>query len=233
MPLSYSSRNTITASLSKAEMLSIAYDISQKYTPTAPLKKVSNVSKKSLTSRELLEVSQNISQYYSPKTISNIKNLRLLAINPRQLYIYWNLGANNSHSLLPSIFNNDLVLRVYSRPEKGDIQENVKLIFEKHINDFQHQQKITVPVAKNNWVYTAYIGNSSAEKDFAPIIQSNQLHVSNGNKAGCCFTDEPPYISDSDTPALPIKTSLSSNDTPSHYASSNHSGQGKKSLNNE
>ncbi len=231
MPFSYSSDNTIPPLISIKEMLSISLNISQSFAPTAPIK--TNTSKENLSSSELLKVSQNISQYYSSNILSNIKNLTILAINPHQLYIYWNLGINNSPSLLPSIFNNELMLRIYSQPEKDSIHTDSKLVFEEVIHDFQHQKKTSVPIAKSSLIYSAYIGNPISDKGFTPIMKSNELHLLKGNESPSFFPDEPIHLTNINF-INPMKTSSSTpTNTPSSYASSNRSGRGKKSLNNE
>lgn len=229
MPFSYSSGNTIVLNIPTKEMLRISLDISRAFAPTAPIK-ATNTSNQSITSSELLKVSQNISQYYSPKTISNTKKLTMLAVNPQQLYIYWNLGINNSPSLLPSISNNELMLRIYSQSEKDNRYMDSELIFEKVIHTFQHQQKISIPVAKGPLVYSAYIGNSIADKDFTSVIKSNELHILKGDEPFLHPLNESSPITNN---SHLISSSPASTNTLSSYANSNRSGQGKKSLNHE
>lgn len=232
IPFSYSIGKLLPANISAKEMLRISHDISRDFTPSKPIKKPNDNSNKGLTSRELLKISQNISQYYSPKTSSNIKNLKLLSISPRQLYVYWNLGINNSPSLLPSIFNDELLLQIYSYPIENKTQKPPELIYEKPIHDFQHQKKITIPVTKNHLVYSAYISNQTAKQKSSPILKSNRLHILNGNETPSSFSDE--YIHTSDNNFIESMENLTSpNYIQPNYASSQRSGQGKKSLNNE
>jgi len=232
MPFSYSLGKPLPTNISAKEMLVISHKISRDFTPSKPIKKPTDNSNEGLTGSELLKISQNISQYYSPKTRSNIKNLKLLSISPRQLYIYWNLGINNSPSLLPVIFNDELLLQIYSHPIENKTQKHPELIYEKPIHDFQHQQKITIPVTKKNLVYSAYISNQSANQKSSAILKSNRLHILNGNETPSAFPDE--YIHTPENSFIkPIENLTCPNYIQPNYASSQRSGQGKKSLNNE
>jgi len=225
----YYSDNNIHPYISKQEMFAISIIISRGFSPVAPIKVAEPAFEPSLSTRNLLAVSQNISLYYAPKPDPSLTDITILSISPRQLYIYWNLGEKNSHFLLPSIHSDQLHLRVYAQDTS---QGNSTTIFESPIYDIQHKKKITIPVANNNVVYSAYIGNCAIKNKFNSLAKSNELYILKNNSMPGFSSDE--YNkSNVDEFIEPIKTTSTSISSQSHYASSNHSGQGIKSLPDE
>jgi len=222
----YYSDNNIHPYISTQEMFAISHIISRDFSPVAPIKVPEPVLEKTLSTKKLLEISQNISLYYAPKPDPAITDITLLSINPQQLYIYWNLGEKNSHFLLPSIHSNKLFLKVYAQDAS---QGNSTEIFESPIYDIQHKKKISISATNNNVVYSAYIGNCTINNKFNSLAKSNELAVLKNNRTPS-FDSNEYNASNVNNFIEPIKTTSTAIASQTHYASSNHSGQGIKSL---
>jgi len=225
----YSSDNNIYPYISTQEMFEISHIISRDFAPVAPIKASEPILETTLSTQKLLEVSQNISLYYSPKPDPAITDITLLSISPQQLYIYWNLGEKNSNFILPSIHSDKLLLRIYAQDAS---QGSSTAVFESPIYDIQHKQKIFIPVANNNVVYSVYIGICTIKNKFNSLAKSNELPVLKNNRTSD-FNSDKYNISDIDEFIEPISKSSTSISSQTHYASSNHSGQGIKSLPDE
>jgi len=236
MSLRYSSGGSFQTSISSQEMFNISDEINRNYAPIAPIKQKTSPAKVNSPCTNLLEVSQNISLYYAPKLSSSTKELTLLSINPLQFYTYWNLNENHSHLLSTTMYNDELRLRVYAQPEQGKTPVNSKSIFESPIHSIQGQKKISIPNASENMSYSATIGKCTLDDNFISLITSNELHTLLGNAPTCSIKEDKEksinYCS-KDKLIDFIGSTYLSNTTQSHYASSNHSGRGKKPYYNE
>jgi len=221
----FSGKN-IQPSISSTELFKISDEISRKFSPVPADKLDSKTNTPRPSTSELLEVSQKINLYYAPKAVSADKCLTLLSVDPRHIYVYWNLNNDNPNALLHTMNSNELVLRVYSQPELNNSPIKPIPLLELPVHDFQHQQKIPVPIASQATLYSASIGKPTAENKFLPVIKSNELHVSRG---GGSFIS-PHSKDDNDLMShYDFMTAISSyQPEPSkHYASTNLSGRGK------
>jgi len=225
MSLSYISGNNIIQPLFSAqEMLDISNQISRNFSPVAPTSLTSNNSEVELSKHFLQEVSQNISSYYAPKLSPTTKSLTLLAINPQHLSVHWNLGANNSHLLLPAMLNDELILRIYAQAEIKKDHVKLNPIMELPVHSIQQQKEITIPPSKDQTLYSAYIGQRTSENTFNSLIQSNKLHISSGKSLPSPSNE---YI-DTTNHAILFEQMKIPHPTQKHYAGTNHSGLGIK-----
>lgn len=228
MDPSHCSDNKFQAPISAKEMFKISHEISNDFCPAAPVKNDKTSAKDKLSAKELLKVSQNIGLYFAPKILPDISKLTLLAIDPRHLYVYWNLAENQPNSLLQSMHKDKLVLRIYSQLKNDKKATNSKPFIEIPIQNIRHQKTINVPLAHKQTLYSACIGNPSPTDSFTSLVKSNELDVSKGNM---------PFAADSsvateDTeennePFEAIALPHFSSPTSTYYTSSNHSGLGK------
>ena len=223
--------NIFQASLSKKELFEISGEISKGYAPVKPAKPVKIHNDSVPTQQELLEVSQNISRYFAPSISTNSQRLVVLPIDPQHLYIYWSLDENQDFKLSQRMINNGMVLRVYSQLKEKRAPAPVKPLVEIAINDFHSRQKIYLPAPETHTVYSASIGQTTADDSFVSLIDSNTAHVDQ------VIVEEGRQIKNQDN-AVDYKSSGFmdagvSNDSPgsvrAHYASTNKSGKGKRS----
>ena len=170
----YSNNNIQTSPIAE-EMLIISDKISRHYSPIAPIKISKNTADTDLSAQQLLEVSDNISLYYTPKTTSDITDLTVLAIDPRHLYVYWNLAEDNARSLLQIMNSDELLLRIYSQSEQDKLHSGSNPLFEIPVHNVQFQKKIKVPIASEQTVYSAYIGKSPSKNTFISISSLSVL----------------------------------------------------------
>lgn len=220
MLLSYPSRNTAQASIPAEELLRVSHDISQNFSPKKALPKVEPLLKDSLTSNALLKVSQDIALYYAPQNSSPTENLTIIPINSEQLYLYWDLGVNNSHALLPSIFDSNLLLRVYSKPVNNQ-HAPPSLLFETPIQNIQQQKQVDLPLAGDHAVYFANIGVMTNTNNFDSIIKSNTTSMVQSKNS-------PIHSSNEEGLNSQLKSSTTLSRIASYYANSHCSGQGKQ-----
>lgn len=177
MNLRRSSNNNLQAYSIAEEMLIISDEISRHYSPVAPIKTSKSTAKTDLSAQKLLEVSDNISLYYAPKTTPDITSLTILGIDPRHLYVYWNIAEDNARSLLQTMNSDELMLRIYSQPEHDTVHAQSTPLLELPIHNIQFQKQIKVPIARGPTVYSAYIGKCPSKKIFLSLVKSNELHT--------------------------------------------------------
>jgi len=234
MDLRLSSGKNFNPRISASEMIKISHKISRDFSPVEPIKVDTSNIKLTLPSQELLRVSQNINLYYAPKIVSVINKLTLLAVDPRHLYIYWNLANSQAKSLLQPMYNNDVVLRIYSEPKQDKINIKPKPFIEIPIHTFQSQRKISIPKTSKHTTYSADIGNNSENNNFTSLVESNDLHVYKESKL---FTPPTSHhdndVDIQDSEFHPVDPILFSTPVKSHYASTNHSGLGHKDKDGE
>ena len=222
MASSLSTDKKVQASISEEEMVRISKKISRNFSPIALIDNKTKTLKNKISSQELLKVSQNINLYYAPKAVSNKKSLTLLSIDPRHIYVYWNLNKTNSATLLQSMYCNELVLRVYSEPEQNLAHVKAKPLIEVPVHNFQHREQLSIPKADKETMYSAYIGKCTANNDFTSIVKSNDLHIS---KAGSSFISPLSAEDISNNNEIDSIDSVSS--PASHFAGTIRSGQKK------
>jgi hypothetical protein len=208
-------------------MLIISDEISRHYSPIAPIKTPKNTSKTDLSAQELLEVSDNISLYYAPKTTTDITDLTVLAIDPRHIYVYWNIAEDNARPLLQSMNSDELMLRIYSQPEHNKLHAQSTPLLEIPVHNIQFQKKIKVPKASEQTVYFAYIGKCPSKNTFISLVKSNELHT--GIPVTATHSNQ--AIASADKMLIKPMPSHSFFSTENlHYAATNQSGQRKITL---
>ena len=222
--------NIFQASLSMKELFEISGEISKGYAPVKPAKPVKIHNDSVPTQQELLEVSQNISRYFAPSISTNSQRLVVLPIDPQHLYIYWSLDENQDFKLSQRMINNGMVLRVYSQLKEKRAPAPVKPLVEIAIDDFHSRQKIYLPAPETHTVYSASIGQTTADDSFVSLIDSNTTHVDQA------IVEESRQIKNQDNVVdyknAGFMDAGVSNDSPGsvrvHYASTNNSGKGKR-----
>lgn len=229
MGSSHSSREKNIIAISAKEMRNISKKISHKFSPVPPIKSCNTAVKKKISGPELLKISQNINLYFAPKAVLNKTKLALLSVDPRHIYVYWNLCNNNTNTLLQSMHNNELLLRIYSQPIQGDTQIKPQALIEVPVHNFQSQQNITVPKVNDETTYSAHIGKIVSKNEFTALLSSNELHISKDNTR---FNSSPQinntnFISE-DSLSPPVEHHSFSNSSTLHYAGTNHSGHRKQ-----
>lgn len=222
----HSSDNASQALISAKEMIKISHEISRKHSPVipSPAKAVTNRTtistvKSNLSTQYLRQVSHNISLYYPPKLTSTTEKLTLLSIDPQHIYIYWNLGTNHTTPLLQTMHSDGLVLKIHSLTNQGQIKNN--LIYELPVHSFQYQEKIKIPIMGEQTMYSASIGKYGASRDFVSLVKSNDLHVYKGE----ILSTTPSVNKNEKNTSKLIDNYSFFNNTQTHFASSNHSGQ--------
>ncbi len=227
--------NNFQASLSMKELFEISDEISKEYAPVKPVlsfkKTVTELDDDSmLTQQELLEVSQNISQYFAPSISTNSQRLVVLPIDPQHLYIYWSLDENQDFKLSQHMINNEMVLRVYSQLKKKRAPASVKPLVEIAIDDFHSRQKIYLPAPETPTVYSASIGQTTADDGFVSLIDSNITQDDQATEGeGKQIKNQGHAVDYKNAGLMDAGVSY---DIPGsvrgHYASTNNSGKGKR-----
>ena len=131
-------------------------------------------SRGKLTSKEMLDISQEISCKFSLKNTATAPELVILPVDPYHLYAYWKLGDRRSGNAPPEDAD-ELVLRVYWRPEQNDRLDKSKLWFNVNVDSNLSQLNIRLPV--DDSYYSATIGTVDENQNLAVLASSNAIHV--------------------------------------------------------
>ncbi len=239
MELQHSSGKNFQTQLSRKELLEISDEINKLYAPVVADKKPEQNHTFKFSSQDLLEISQNISLYYSPKISTKVNKLVILPIDPHHLYAYWELDDNQSHSMSQSMFNNELILRVYSRIEGNRDSNQSSPLAEIAIDKFHSRQKFRIPLSKEVTAYSASIGKTIPENGFMSLLDSNNTYALHGtaefreeNKSQASSVGFNNTIDDNNNPQAIILDDQafyqSKSSEKSHYPCTNYSAKGKK-----
>ncbi len=163
--------------LSPVELLKISHEISEKFTPKRATQLTKAKPKKLYSSAELLKISDDISHYYAPKMSSQKNYLRLLSVDPRHIYVYWNLNQSNNNTLLKTMHQNELTLRIYEQTEFNTAPIPAEPVIEMPVHNFQYQKKLTIPTLDKPSCFSAYIGECIDKSSFNSLVESNELHI--------------------------------------------------------
>jgi len=167
--------NVLQRQLTQKELFKIRPKIVRDSTPSLAVQASKKKDNSLLTRQQLLEVSQNISRYYAPGVSSSNHTLVLVAVDPKNFYVYWNLAdyhqySNGHHQ------QDDLKLRVFLQYKEYQTNKKAKLVYETTVSTTQSQQKINLQKMEQGVVYTASLGKSSPDNSFIALVNSNEVY---------------------------------------------------------
>ncbi len=131
-----------------------------------------------LSQQELRDISDEIIQNYTPYDPHHQPELVLMPVDPLNLYAYWNLAAIETDNAINET-DRQFVLRVYSLPEQGEQDNDIKMSFDIIVSAYQNQQKVRLPMAATT--YSAVIGEMKADGRFSALATANAIHVPREN----------------------------------------------------
>ena len=218
--------------LTQKELFKIQLKTTGESTSSPAVRSSKNESDRLLTRQQLLEVSQNISKYYAPGISSINHTLVLLAVDPKNFYVYWNLADYHQYSS-GHHQQDDLKLRVFLQHKEYQTNKKAKLVYETTVSSTQSRQKINLQKMEQGAVYTASLGKSSAGNRFIALVNSNEIYslyntknqsYSNNNDMGNNFTKESTFTDN--IPAIPADNKPDT--TKTNFSRPNFSGQGQR-----
>ena len=163
--------------LSQEEILEISQEINRDFAPGFFIKKPETASQHKLSPKEMFDISKEISRDFAPEALNNTQELVILPVDPNNLYVYWNLGDNELNSTQKNDSGNQLILRIYSEPNKDTDSAEKKSCFDIAIDSAQSQQKVFLPMRTPQTTYSATIGKRHSDNSLAPFASSNITHV--------------------------------------------------------
>jgi hypothetical protein len=176
MEFSYSKYNP-QIKLSPKDMLEISLEINQAFAPVLFEKTTTPDDEYILSSQEMFEISEEISLDFAPKATNNKQELVLLPIDPDHVHAYWNLSDGKASDTQKNTFQDELTLRVYSKPETTTHIATTKPWFDVAINSNQSQQNIVLPTHSQQNSYSATIGKRDQGNTLTRLADSNTTYV--------------------------------------------------------
>ncbi len=218
MTFSYSRYNP-KIKLSTEEMLDISQEINREFAPNFSAKIPNPGNQHKLSPKEMRGISEEIRLGFAPKASNNTQELVLLPVDPDHLYAYWNLGDGKPNTDVKNDSGNQLVLRIYSTPNKNTDTAKTKSWFDVAIDSAQVLQKISLPIRAHETAYSATIGKRYPDNNLVPLTSSNITYVPPG-KAIPNQTKESPIV------FKPMPQLITASREIVIYTNNNASGQG-------
>ena len=160
----------------------ISQEISRKYSPVVSLKSSGLARMIALTPKELREISEEITRKYVPTLKSKTANVVVLPIDPENLYVFWNLGQDETNSSLEDK-TKDIVLRVYPKPEESPTTSMAETWVDLDLDRTKTRQKVPFPKGQQASSYTAAIGLRDEDNRLTTLATSKAIHTPRGNTA--------------------------------------------------
>lgn len=167
--------------LSAKQMLEISQEISRDFTPCFLSQMPPLVDKIRLTPRELLNIGEEIRRDFTPKTSCKVPELTLLPVDPRHLFVYWNLGENRGIATADNDCKDQLIVRIYSQPDAESAVSKAAHWFDVAVDSPKASQQVSLPDAVNETVYSAAIGKCRKDDSFIEFAHSNIIHAPRGS----------------------------------------------------
>jgi hypothetical protein len=167
--------------LSAKQMLEISQEISRNFTPCFSSQMPPRVEKIRLTPRELLDIGEEIRRNFAPKASCKTPELMLLPVDPRHLFVYWNLGKKREIATPDNDCKDQLTLRIYSQPDEQSVAGNAAHWFDVAVDSPKTSQQVSLPDSVNETVYSAAIGLCRADDSFIEFAHSNIIHAPCGS----------------------------------------------------
>ena len=166
--------------LSSKDILETSLEINEAFAPILALETTDLADLSNLSPEEILEISENISFDFAPKAANNSQKFVLLPVDPHHIHAYWNLSDYLPGNRKNSASKDQLTLRVYSEPDKKDM-EKIPSWIDVPINSSHSQQNIFLPNRTQEITYCATIGKRDQNNHFTAFAHSNSTPIPLGN----------------------------------------------------
>lgn len=163
------------------ELAAISQEISRTFMPQFSTKLSEPSAPIRFAANELLEISQEISKEFAAGEAMQRPDLIILPVDPYHLHAYWHVDEHIGETGAETGFEDALTLRVYAQAGANTDRAQPDSWFDLAIEGFQSHQKVSLPTALADTVYSAAIGKCYADNRFSVFAYSNITHPAGGS----------------------------------------------------
>ena len=177
------------------ELAAISQEISRTFMPQFSTKLSEPFAPIRFAANELLNISQEISREFAAGAPMQRPDLVIMPVDPYHLHAYWHVDEHISETGAEIGFEDPLTLRVYAQAGANTDRAQPDSWFDLAIEGFQNHQKVSLPTALAETVYSAAIGKCYADNSFSVFAYSNITHPAWGSAEPYGYTSRAQELS--------------------------------------
>ncbi len=160
--------------LPNKEIKKINRTINRVYAPVKPVSYILSDHQQKLSSQKLKEISDNIRRYYAPTIPLETNQIKLMSINPGQIYVHWHFNQFQLENRIRNQPATVLHLKVTATDLTSEKEDQITL-YQSSISHPQASQTIQIPkgIPHSQLEASLEIYSAETETDQETIVKSN------------------------------------------------------------